>query len=62
VYVVGMYFGHMRIRDDDKREVSEGLDAIRESRRQDGEREVGGREQLLRCERGSSVSEPCDRV
>jgi hypothetical protein len=52
----------MRIRYDDKREVSEGLDAIRESRRQDGEREVGGREQLLRCERGSSVSEPCDRI
>jgi len=46
----------MRIGNDDEREVAERLYAVREAGGEDGEGEVCGCEELLGCERRSSVS------
>lgn len=46
----------MRIGNDDEREVAERLNSMREAGGEDGEGEVGGCEELLGCERRSSVS------
>jgi hypothetical protein len=50
----------MWIRYDDKGQVSEGLYAVSKSRGQNRKGKVGRCEQLLRSERGSSVSKSRD--
>jgi hypothetical protein len=56
MHVIRVYLGDMRIRYNDKREVAERLYSVREAGGQDREGKVGGCEELLGCERRSSVS------
>ena len=53
-----MDLGHVRIRYDDEWQIAKRLNAVGETRREDGEGEVGRGEELLCCERRSSVSKP----
>lgn len=49
----------MGIRHDNEREVAQRLDAMSEAGGQDGEGEVGRLEELLGCQRWSSMSVAC---
>ena len=53
--VISVDLGDVWVRHNYEWEVAEGLNAVGEASREDGESEVGGREELLRCERWSSM-------
>ena len=56
MYVVGVDFGNMRVRNNDKRKVPKGLDAVGEASGEDGQSEVGRGEKLRRGEGRASMS------
>ena len=51
-----MYFGDMRVRNNDEREIAERLYAMREAGGKDGEGEIGRGEELLSREWRSTMS------